>query len=204
MHAERPEDGARRDWSYTPRLRLVPSHVAKFLAQHLLALFRHKLFAHPSHHRAQHPKTATHTPHCTLPTATRHAVFVRPQEKKEIMVATGIELKQLTNWFLNNRKRFWKPLVDAMHAEPMMKPRMVRVSSCMQHVWQRAWASDAADREACGRHPAPPQWSDYNSTPRAGRTVPAVRSYVRGMCACAYAQSPMRGRAGTCCMQSAH
>mmetsp|Transcript_84382 Transcript_84382/g.239777 ORF Transcript_84382/g.239777 Transcript_84382/m.239777 type:complete len:228 (-) Transcript_84382:737-1420(-) len=46
------------------------------------------------------------------------------QEKKEIMVATGIELKQLTNWFLNNRKRFWKPLVDAMHAEPMMKPRM--------------------------------------------------------------------------------
>eukprot|EP00970_Alexandrium_tamarense_P002786 scaffold390_cov191-Alexandrium_tamarense.AAC.1 len=31
------------------------------------------------------------------------------QEKAEIMVETGIELKQLTNWFLNNCKRYWKP-----------------------------------------------------------------------------------------------
>mmetsp|Transcript_38613 Transcript_38613/g.82378 ORF Transcript_38613/g.82378 Transcript_38613/m.82378 type:complete len:432 (-) Transcript_38613:540-1835(-) len=35
------------------------------------------------------------------------------QEKAEIMAATGIELKQLTNWFVNNRKRFWKPRVEA-------------------------------------------------------------------------------------------
>ena len=27
------------------------------------------------------------------------------------MEDTGIELKQLTNWFTNNRKRFWKPRV---------------------------------------------------------------------------------------------
>ncbi|GMH80629.1 hypothetical protein TrST_g639 [Triparma strigata] len=33
------------------------------------------------------------------------------QEKKKIMEDTGIELKQLTNWFTNNRKRFWKPRV---------------------------------------------------------------------------------------------
>jgi len=26
---------------------------------------------------------------------------------------TGIELKQLTNWFVNNRKRYWKPRVEA-------------------------------------------------------------------------------------------
>ena len=31
------------------------------------------------------------------------------QEKAEIMAETGIELKQLTNWFVNNRKRYWKP-----------------------------------------------------------------------------------------------
>ncbi|EED89139.1 predicted protein, partial [Thalassiosira pseudonana CCMP1335] len=35
------------------------------------------------------------------------------QEKAEIMAETGIELKQLTNWFVNNRKRYWKPRVEA-------------------------------------------------------------------------------------------
>jgi len=35
------------------------------------------------------------------------------QEKTKIMKDTGIELKQLTNWFVNNRKRFWKPRVEA-------------------------------------------------------------------------------------------
>lgn len=35
------------------------------------------------------------------------------QEKAKIMADTGIELKQLTNWFVNNRKRFWKPRVEA-------------------------------------------------------------------------------------------
>mmetsp|Transcript_13971 Transcript_13971/g.28623 ORF Transcript_13971/g.28623 Transcript_13971/m.28623 type:complete len:451 (+) Transcript_13971:136-1488(+) len=35
-------------------------------------------------------------------------------EKSEIMRVTGIEMKQLTNWFTNNRKRFWKPRITAM------------------------------------------------------------------------------------------
>jgi hypothetical protein len=35
------------------------------------------------------------------------------QEKAHIMADTGIELKQLTNWFVNNRKRYWKPRVEA-------------------------------------------------------------------------------------------
>ena len=30
------------------------------------------------------------------------------------MRMTGIEMKQLTNWFTNNRKRFWKPRITAM------------------------------------------------------------------------------------------
>lgn len=34
-------------------------------------------------------------------------------EKAKIMADTGIELKQLTNWFVNNRKRYWKPRVEA-------------------------------------------------------------------------------------------
>lgn len=35
-------------------------------------------------------------------------------EKVRIMKETNIELKQLTNWFVNNRKRYWKPKVEEM------------------------------------------------------------------------------------------
>ena len=35
------------------------------------------------------------------------------QDKAQIMADTGIEMKQLTNWFVNNRKRYWKPRVEA-------------------------------------------------------------------------------------------
>ena len=51
------------------------------------------------------------------------------QEKAHIMKETGIELKQLTNWFVNNRKRYWKPRVEARlqkqakaHAGPAIIP----------------------------------------------------------------------------------
>lgn len=39
------------------------------------------------------------------------------EEKNEIMAATGIEKKQLTCWFSNNRKRFWKPKMDKIRAQ---------------------------------------------------------------------------------------
>jgi hypothetical protein len=35
------------------------------------------------------------------------------QEKLQIMADTSVEMKQLTNWFVNNRKRYWKPRVEA-------------------------------------------------------------------------------------------
>mmetsp|Transcript_2305 Transcript_2305/g.3095 ORF Transcript_2305/g.3095 Transcript_2305/m.3095 type:complete len:382 (+) Transcript_2305:152-1297(+) len=44
-----------------------------------------------------------------------HVAHPYPTEKEkcQIMADTGIELKQLTNWFVNNRKRYWKPRVEA-------------------------------------------------------------------------------------------
>jgi len=38
-------------------------------------------------------------------------------EKAKIMKETGIELKQLTNWFVNNRKRYWKPKVEELRRQ---------------------------------------------------------------------------------------
>eukprot|EP00970_Alexandrium_tamarense_P015004 scaffold4566_cov103-Alexandrium_tamarense.AAC.1 len=47
--------------------------------------------------------------------------YPNKQEKAEIMAKTGIELKQLTKWFENNRKRYWKPRVEAQ-LQPAMAP----------------------------------------------------------------------------------
>jgi len=38
-------------------------------------------------------------------------------EKVKIMKETNIELKQLTNWFVNNRKRYWKPKVEELRRQ---------------------------------------------------------------------------------------
>jgi hypothetical protein len=55
------------------------------------------------------------------------------QEKAQIMVETGIELKQLTNWFVNNRKRYWKPRVEARQAQvatdPLVSPSKLDLKS---------------------------------------------------------------------------
>jgi len=57
------------------------------------------------------------------------------QEKAQIMKDTGIELKQLTNWFVNNRKRYWKPRVEAR-----MQQQQAQQQAQQQHVHQAATA----------------------------------------------------------------
>jgi hypothetical protein len=37
--------------------------------------------------------------------------YPTPAEKDKLIAATGIQMKQLTNWFTNARKRVWKPLL---------------------------------------------------------------------------------------------
>lgn len=57
------------------------------------------------------------------------------QEKSQIMADTGIELKQLTNWFVNNRKRFWKPRVEArLQQQAHAQVAAVAVAASMSHV----------------------------------------------------------------------
>ena len=60
------------------------------------------------------------------------------KEKEEIMKDTGIEMKQLTNWFVNNRKRFWKPRVEAQMQKQVRAfpspPRTKRIGKNGQHL----------------------------------------------------------------------
>mmetsp|Transcript_5301 Transcript_5301/g.15545 ORF Transcript_5301/g.15545 Transcript_5301/m.15545 type:complete len:389 (+) Transcript_5301:1866-3032(+) len=43
-----------------------------------------------------------------------HHPYPTEEEKAKIQEDTGIELKKLNNWFVNNRIRFWKPRFEAM------------------------------------------------------------------------------------------
>lgn len=57
------------------------------------------------------------------------------------MKDTGIELKQLTNWFVNNRKRYWKPRVEA---------RLQQQAQAAQAAVQAHAAAVAAVSTGCG------------------------------------------------------
>ncbi len=50
------------------------------------------------------------------PTHVEHP-YPTDDEKTVIMRQTGIDKKQLTTWFSNNRKRFWKPTIDKLRKE---------------------------------------------------------------------------------------
>lgn len=67
------------------------------------------------------------------------------QEKAQIMSDTGIELKQLTNWFVNNRKRFWKPRVEArLQHQPQVQVVAVVTPSTPTHL-----VSPGSEQPAC-------------------------------------------------------
>lgn len=46
------------------------------------------------------------------------------EEEKKVMVAdTGIDMKRLNNWFVNNRIRYWKPRFEALQAKQQQKEK---------------------------------------------------------------------------------
>jgi hypothetical protein len=67
------------------------------------------------------------------------------QEKAQIMADTGIELKQLTNWFVNNRKRYWKPRVEArIHQQSHVAAAVAQVQAAVAAVAAAATQQAAA------------------------------------------------------------
>lgn len=46
-----------------------------------------------------------------------HHPYPTDQEKAEMMLKTGIDVKRLNNWFVNNRIRYWKPRMEAIQRQ---------------------------------------------------------------------------------------
>ncbi|EQC28079.1 hypothetical protein SDRG_14172 [Saprolegnia diclina VS20] len=62
------------------------------------------------------------------------------EDKKMLLEKTGINMKQLTNWFTNARKRIWKPMMRREHSRQL----------------QSSFARDVQLREGGPRIPPPP------------------------------------------------
>ena len=45
------------------------------------------------------------------------------KEKSKILADTGIDLKRLNNWFVNNRIRYWKPRIEALQKQQRVEDR---------------------------------------------------------------------------------
>mmetsp|Transcript_27531 Transcript_27531/g.46863 ORF Transcript_27531/g.46863 Transcript_27531/m.46863 type:complete len:607 (+) Transcript_27531:348-2168(+) len=82
-------------------------------------------------------------------------------EKVRIMKETGIELKQLTNWFVNNRKRYWKPKVEELR----------RQSTDCNVTLQEIAAAQQRQREAAPKQRAPSSGGGVAASARKGSSV---------------------------------
>uniref|UniRef100_A0A7S2KCG9 Homeobox domain-containing protein n=2 Tax=Leptocylindrus danicus TaxID=163516 RepID=A0A7S2KCG9_9STRA len=69
--------------------------------------------ARKSSHSSLPPQTVEYLKNWMMSPAHISHPYPTEAEKAAIMADTGIEMKQLTNWFVNNRKRFWKPRIEA-------------------------------------------------------------------------------------------
>ena len=110
------------------------------------------------------------------------------QEKARIMADTGIEMKQLTNWFVNNRKRFWKPRMEAQRQQRPAPPvPAARVPALVPAAAAPA-ASPASRPRAIHRAALPPP------PPQGTPSLPA-RGDARTHAAALFAQAPPLARA---------
>jgi hypothetical protein len=51
------------------------------------------------------------------------------KEKAQMVADTGIELKRLNNWFVNNRIRYWKPRMEALQRQHQPNKDTVRTEA---------------------------------------------------------------------------
>mmetsp|Transcript_4703 Transcript_4703/g.13612 ORF Transcript_4703/g.13612 Transcript_4703/m.13612 type:complete len:263 (-) Transcript_4703:281-1069(-) len=55
-----------------------------------------------------------------------HHPYPTDQEKQEMCQKTGIDVKRLNNWFVNNRIRYWKPRMEAMQRQQQQQQKLAQ------------------------------------------------------------------------------
>mmetsp|Transcript_8176 Transcript_8176/g.10503 ORF Transcript_8176/g.10503 Transcript_8176/m.10503 type:complete len:403 (-) Transcript_8176:210-1418(-) len=89
-------------------------------------------------------------------------------EKAAIMADTGIEIKQLTNWFVNNRKRFWKPRIEAAQKNGIPPHQLFAGVSTQRSIFPKsALLPFESNNDVSG---TTSNCSDLNHTPQRGQT----------------------------------
>jgi hypothetical protein len=101
------------------------------------------------------------------------------KEKAEILADTGIDLKRLNNWFVNNRIRYWKPKMDAIQKkqEQSMKPVAATPSEVLRPVRPESVTAPASQIQAQMRPELPAQLA--SSLLSFGASSPVSPSSVR-------------------------
>mmetsp|Transcript_36600 Transcript_36600/g.82311 ORF Transcript_36600/g.82311 Transcript_36600/m.82311 type:complete len:639 (-) Transcript_36600:326-2242(-) len=95
-------------------------------------------------------------------------------EKIEIMEDTGLELKQLTNWFVNNRKRYWRPKVDELKRRSHSMPGRPSISKlAAQEAKGRPELVRPANQPKPTVHPSKSKSSENQTTSNTATIRPA-------------------------------
>lgn len=94
-------------------------------------------------------------------------------EKVRIVADTGIDMKRLNNWFVNNRIRYWKPRFEALqkHQQKGKKKNQSKDSSSLSS--SSALSLSSADAQKRGHEseeskPSPPEDDHGDDTPTKG------------------------------------
>jgi len=104
------------------------------------------------------------------------------QEKAQIMAETGIELKQLTNWFVNNRKRYWKPRVEAKLTSVDGKPVTVHGSNTTTSNAVLPPPPPLPSKHDVVQHPPQLPHDDPHTVSEGGSVVSSSSATANGWC----------------------
>eukprot|EP00980_Cylindrotheca_fusiformis_P002234 scaffold517_cov119-Cylindrotheca_fusiformis.AAC.17 len=94
------------------------------------------------------------------------------QEKSQMVADTGIELKRLNNWFVNNRIRYWKPRMEAIQKEKGVEPSSgTSVCSVSSSVGKSSLFDQTTESTKGVQHKTPTQTIETRAPPSSSSSV---------------------------------
>jgi Tfp pilus assembly major pilin PilA len=109
-----------------------------------------------------------------------HVAHPYPSEKEKarMVMETGIELKKLNNWFVNNRIRYWKPRMEALQKEQRHQPS--HRNALLKETQTRSTTKAARAKADPSIGSVKPSSKDTNNTRvQAAKVCPEVKCTVQ-------------------------